>query len=152
VKVPRAAGRAQENVTFTDSRPQSSHVIPAAVRRKLGVGSGSVLEWEEDGDRVVVRKAGRFSSEDIHKAIFPKAPRTRTLRELKEAVSPHPPSARAVPASRQALAGVACRRRQRKYESPQSTPVPAAQPHACGPSPTARWAMIAEPRSMAKPA
>src|SRR6266853_6318804 len=34
----------------------------------------------------------------------------------------------------QALAGVACRRRQKKYESPQSTPVAAAQPHASGPS------------------
>ena len=52
----------------------------------------------------------------------------------------------------QAVAGVACRRRQKKYESAQSTPVPAAQPHACGPSPTARCAMSAEPRSMAKPA
>ena len=52
----------------------------------------------------------------------------------------------------QALAGVACRRRQKKYESPQSTPVAAAQPHASGPSPTERWAMSAEPRSMAKPA
>jgi len=30
----------------------------------------------------------------------------------------------------QALAGVACRRRQKKYESPQNTPVAAAQPHA----------------------
>jgi len=52
----------------------------------------------------------------------------------------------------QALAGAACRRRQKKYESPQSTPVPAAQPHASGPSPTERWAMSAEPRVMAKPA
>ena len=31
-----------------------------------------------------------------------------------------------------ALAGVACRRRQKKYESPQRTPVAAAQPHASG--------------------
>jgi len=52
----------------------------------------------------------------------------------------------------QALAGVACGRRQKKYESPQSTPVAAAQPHASGPSPTERWAMSAEPRVMAKPA
>ena len=52
----------------------------------------------------------------------------------------------------QALASAACRRRQKKYESPQSTPVAAAHPHACGPSPTARCAMSAEPRSMAKPA
>ncbi len=47
---------------------------------------------------------------------------------------------------------VACRRRQKKYESPQSTPAAAAQPHASGPSPTERWAMSAEARSMAKPA
>jgi hypothetical protein len=52
----------------------------------------------------------------------------------------------------QALACVTCRRRQKKYESPQSTPVAAAQPHASGPSPTSRCAMIAEPRLMAKPA
>ena len=38
----------------------------------------------------------------------------------------------------QTLAGVAYRRRQKKYESPQSTPVAAAQPHASGPSPTER--------------
>ena len=53
---------------------------------------------------------------------------------------------------RQALAGVACRRRQKKYESAQSTAVAAAQPHASGPSPTEKWAMSAEARSMAKPA
>ena len=52
----------------------------------------------------------------------------------------------------QAVACVACRRRQKKYERPQSTPVPAAQPHDSGPSPTATWAMTAETRLMAKPA
>ena len=41
----------------------------------------------------------------------------------------------------QALSGVACRRRKKKYEKPRSTPVAAAQPHAAGPSPTARCAM-----------
>src|SRR6266849_10181722 len=35
---------------------------------------------------------------------------------------------------------------QKKYESPQSTPVAAAQPHASGPSRTERWAMSAEAR------
>ena len=54
--------------------------------------------------------------------------------------------------SAQALAGIACRRRQKKYESPQSTPVAAAQPHAWGPSPTEKWAKRAELRLMAKPA
>lgn len=58
--------------------------VPATIRRKLGVGPGSVLEWEADGERVVVRRAGRFTSEDIHRALFAKEPRKRTLRELKE--------------------------------------------------------------------
>ena len=58
--------------------------VPATVRRKLGVGPGSVLEWEAEGGRIVVRRAGRFSSEDIHRALFAKAPSKRTLGELKE--------------------------------------------------------------------
>lgn len=58
--------------------------VPATVRRKLGVGPGSVLEWEAEGGRIVVRRAGRYSSEDIHRALFAKAPGKRTLRELKE--------------------------------------------------------------------
>jgi hypothetical protein len=41
---------------------------------------------------------------------------------------------------RWALAGVACKRRQKKYESPQSRLVAADGPHACGPSPIERWA------------
>lgn len=58
--------------------------VPATVRRRLGVGPGSVLEWEAEGERIVVRRAGRFSSQDIHKALFVKAPKKRTLSELKE--------------------------------------------------------------------
>jgi len=60
--------------------------IPAEVRRKLGVGPGSVLEWDEDGDRVVVRRAGRHSSEDIHKAIFDTRPRKKSLDELEDGI------------------------------------------------------------------
>ena len=46
--------------------------VPLEVRRKLGIDPGSVLEWDEEGDAVVVRKAGRYTSEDIHQAIFEK--------------------------------------------------------------------------------
>ena len=61
--------------------------VPMDVRRKLGVGPGSVLEWEEDGDRIVVRRAGSFSSEDIHRALFGvKPPPPRTLDELTEGI------------------------------------------------------------------
>jgi len=64
--------------------------VPAGVRRKLGIGPGSVLEWEEDGDRIFVRRGGRFTSEDIHRALFPEgAAETKTLEDLKEGVRRH---------------------------------------------------------------
>jgi len=64
--------------------------VPSDVRRKLGVGPGSVLEWDEEGDKIVVRRAGRFSSEDIQRALFPEGPpKPRTLRELKEGIRRH---------------------------------------------------------------
>jgi AbrB family looped-hinge helix DNA binding protein len=45
--------------------------VPAEIRRKLGVGPGSVLEWDEQNDQVVVRRAGRYTSDDVHRALFP---------------------------------------------------------------------------------
>ena len=61
--------------------------VPVDVRRKLGIGPGSVLEWEEDGGKMIVRRAGRFTSEDIHRALFgAKPPKTRSLDELKEGI------------------------------------------------------------------
>ena len=60
--------------------------VPAEVRRKLGVGPGSVLEWAEEGDDVVVRRAVRYTSEDVHRALFPTQPKARKLEELKEGI------------------------------------------------------------------
>lgn len=61
--------------------------VPAEVRRKLGIGPGSVLEWEEKGDAIIVRKAGRFTSEEIHHAIFLDAkPAARKLDEFDKGV------------------------------------------------------------------
>ena len=44
--------------------------MPADVRRRLGVGPGSVLVWEERDGEFVVRRAGRCSSDEIHAALF----------------------------------------------------------------------------------
>lgn len=61
--------------------------VPAEVRRKLGIGPGSVLEWDEQGERVVVRRAGRYTSAEVHQALFPKrSARARNLDELKNGV------------------------------------------------------------------
>lgn len=60
--------------------------VPAEVRRRLGIGPGSILEWEQQGEKIVVRRAGRYSSEELHRALFPQAPQPRTLADLKEGV------------------------------------------------------------------
>ena len=61
--------------------------VPAEVRRKLGIGPGSILEWDEEGDAVIVRKAGRYSSEDIHRAVFLKgAPTPKKIEKFDEGV------------------------------------------------------------------
>jgi AbrB family looped-hinge helix DNA binding protein len=60
--------------------------VPAEIRRRLGIGPGSILEWDEDGERIVVRRASRYSSEDVHRAVFPEKPEPRTLEELEAGV------------------------------------------------------------------
>ena len=60
--------------------------VPVEVRRKLGVGPGSVLEWDEADGSIVVRRAGRHSSVDIHQALFSKPPAPRTLDDLKDGI------------------------------------------------------------------
>jgi AbrB family looped-hinge helix DNA binding protein len=61
--------------------------VPLEVRRKLGIGPGAVLEWDEADNQMVVRRAGRYSSEDIHQALFGDrvSPHT-SLAELKAGV------------------------------------------------------------------
>ncbi|MGQ0653609.1 MAG: AbrB/MazE/SpoVT family DNA-binding domain-containing protein [Betaproteobacteria bacterium] len=61
--------------------------VPAEVRRKLGIGPGSVLAWHEEDGKLVLRRAGRYSSEDVHKALFPRgAPKPRTAAQMKAGV------------------------------------------------------------------
>ena len=61
--------------------------VPAEIRRRLGVGPGSVPERGEEGESVVVRRAGQYTFDDIHKRLFPdgKPPR-KSLRELKKGI------------------------------------------------------------------
>lgn len=61
--------------------------VPAEVRRRLGVGPGSVLEWDEQGEQIVIRRAAKFSSEDVHHAIFRKPPQVKTIEEMKEGMA-----------------------------------------------------------------
>jgi antitoxin PrlF len=61
--------------------------VPAEVRKRLGIEPGSVIEWVEDGDNIVVRRAGKYSSQDIRKVLFPDGPPKRlSIKKMKEAI------------------------------------------------------------------
>ncbi len=57
-------------------------LLVAVPRTKIAPLTLEIVDQTRRG--IVARRAVRFSSEDIHRALFAKAPRKRTLRELKE--------------------------------------------------------------------
>ena len=63
--------------------------IPARIRRKLGLTPGSKVEWCERGEEVVVRRASKHSSLDIHKAVFGHPPARRSIQDMEEGIRSH---------------------------------------------------------------
>jgi AbrB family looped-hinge helix DNA binding protein len=62
--------------------------VPASIRKRLGIGPGSVIEWDEEGENIVVRRAAKYSSEDIHKVLFPDGPPKRaSIKDMKEGIA-----------------------------------------------------------------
>jgi AbrB family looped-hinge helix DNA binding protein len=60
--------------------------VPAEIRQRLGVGPGSVLEWDEQADQVIVRRAGRYSSEEVHSVLFPAALDSKAPKDPKQGI------------------------------------------------------------------
>ena len=64
--------------------------VPAAVRKALHLMPGSVLVWSQDGERIVVERATRHSTAEVHQALFAGGPtagvRAKTLAELKQGI------------------------------------------------------------------
>ncbi|MCY7314303.1 MAG: AbrB/MazE/SpoVT family DNA-binding domain-containing protein [Rubrivivax sp.] len=62
--------------------------VPAAVRHFLHLIPGSVLVWSQDGDRIVVERATRNSTADVHRVLFagdpPASMPGKTPAELKQ--------------------------------------------------------------------
>jgi len=77
-------GTTQSKVTA-----QGQISIPADVRRKLGVGPGSILEWEDRGGMMIVRRAGRYTSADIHQTLFGTEIMRNRPTNIKEAIRKH---------------------------------------------------------------
>jgi antitoxin PrlF len=83
--VPEPKSLPQSKVTA-----QGQISVPAEVRRQLGIIPGSVLEWEVKDNTVVVRRKGKYTSEDIHRLLFANRPVVyHTLKELKQAIGDH---------------------------------------------------------------
>ena len=63
--------------------------VPAAVRRFLHLMPGSALVWSQEGDRILVERATRHTTGDVHTALFAGAPPgtpAKTLGELKRGI------------------------------------------------------------------
>ena len=61
--------------------------VPAEVRRKLGIGPGSVIEWNEDNGEIVVRRSGQYDLAATRSALgFVSPPRSHSLEELREGI------------------------------------------------------------------
>ena len=60
--------------------------VPARIRRRLGLTPGSKIEWCEIGDEVIVRRASKFSSQDIHDAVFDSPPERRSVSDMDEGI------------------------------------------------------------------
>ena len=77
-------------IAYSKVTAQGQISVPADVRRKLGLNPGSIMEWDEEGEKIVVRRSGRFTSEDIHRAVFPEGPpKSRTAAEIEEGIRLH---------------------------------------------------------------
>lgn len=60
--------------------------VPAEVRKALGVGPGSILQWTEQDGAVIVRRAGKYTTMDVHRALFPKGPPKGPPVDVKKAI------------------------------------------------------------------
>jgi len=65
---------------------QGQVTVPAEIRKSLGLAPGSVIEWREVDGEIVVARASKYVSAEIHRALFPRPPARRSLMELDEGV------------------------------------------------------------------
>ena len=69
--------------------------MPAAVRNFLHLMPGSLLVWSQEGDRIMVERATRHSTAEVHQALFADQASTavskttapaKNLAELKQGI------------------------------------------------------------------
>ena len=60
--------------------------VPPRIRRRLGLTPGSKIEWCEVGGEVIVRRVSKYSSRDIHEAVFDTPPLHRSVADMDEGI------------------------------------------------------------------
>jgi antitoxin PrlF len=63
--------------------------VPAEIRKKLGLRPGSVLEWDESGGEIVVRRAGHYTSAQVHEVLFGASHPRKAKVDVKEGIRKH---------------------------------------------------------------
>lgn len=80
------------SMTVAESKltSQGQISVPAAIRKKLGLAPGSILEWyENEQGEISVKRASKYTSADIHKAVFDTPPDPKTVEEMDESIKEH---------------------------------------------------------------
>lgn len=61
--------------------------VPKEVRARLGIIPGSILEWNEEGGKITVRRKSPSSFAEMRKRLWGnKKPKRQTLAQLKEGI------------------------------------------------------------------
>ena len=70
-----------------ESRVTAQHQtsVPAEVRRRLGIGPGTRLQWDVDGDRVVV-SAKRSTLDEIHRLTSKRSLKRATAAQIRQGI------------------------------------------------------------------
>lgn len=63
--------------------------VPAEIRETLGLRPGSVLEWDEKDGEIFVRRAGRYTSAQIHDVLFGVSTAPTVKMDVKEGIRKH---------------------------------------------------------------
>ena len=74
-------GIAQSRVTA-----QGQVSIPAKIRERFGIAPGNLIEWDESGGDLVIRKAGQYSIQDVRMTLNIKPASPQTDAEIREGI------------------------------------------------------------------
>ena len=88
--IPARACREQAHgIDRIEDHVPGAGVYPGSHPPQAGLTPGSRVEWCERGDEVLVRRASKYSSLDIHKAVISAPPARRRVEDMDEGIQSH---------------------------------------------------------------